>query len=66
MPRPYVIKPLCQGSSIGIYVVFEDDNFSFADYKFEYGDRIIVEEYIAGQEIQVAVLNGRALCIMEL
>ena len=61
MPRPYVIKPLLQGSSIGVEVIFEEDNFSFANYEFEYGDEIIVEQYIKGREVQVAVLNGKAM-----
>ncbi len=63
--RPYVIKPLCQGSSIGIEIIFENDNVSFADYAFPYGDKILVEKYIKGREMQVAVLNGKALGILE-
>ena len=66
MPRPYVIKPLAQGSSVGIQIIFEDTDFNFADYKFEYGDRILVEEYIKGREIQVAILNGKALGALEI
>ena len=65
MPRPYVIKPIAQGSSIGVKIVFEDTKFNFADYSFPYGD-ILVEEYIAGREIQVAVLNGKALGVLEI
>jgi D-alanine-D-alanine ligase len=65
MPRPYVIKPLTQGSSIGIKIIFEDTDFNFADYDFEYGDRILVEEYVKGREIQVAILNGKALGTLE-
>jgi D-alanine-D-alanine ligase len=63
--RPYVIKPLTQGSSIGIKIIFEDTDFKFADYDFEYGDRILVEEYVKGREIQVALLNGVALGTLE-
>ena len=66
MPRPYVIKPLLQGSSIGVEVIFEEDNFSFANYEFEYGDEIIVEQYIKGREVQVAVLNGKAMGALEI
>ena len=66
MPRPYVIKPLDQGSSIGVEVIFEEDDFDFANYDFAYGDQIIVEEYIKGREMQVAVLNGKALGALEL
>ncbi len=66
MRRPYVIKPLTQGSSIGIEIVLAGDDFNFADYDFPYGDQILVEEYIKGREMQVAVLNGRALGVLEI
>ena len=66
MPRPYVIKPIDQGSSVGVELVFEEDKFNFADYQFEYGDKILVEKYIKGREIQVAVLNGKALGVLEI
>ncbi len=66
MPRPYVIKPLNQGSSIGIEIVFESDNFIFANYDFPYGDEILVEKYIKGREMQIAVLNGKALGVLEI
>jgi D-alanine-D-alanine ligase len=66
MPRPYVIKPISQGSSIGVQVIFPEDEFNFADYKFEDGDEIIVEHYIKGRELQVAVLNGKALGVLEI
>lgn len=66
MRRPYVIKPLSQGSSVGIEIIFEEDDFSFADYDFLYGDEIIVEKYIKGREIQVAVLNGKARGVLEI
>lgn len=66
MPRPYVIKPINQGSSVGIEVIFKEDDFNFADYTFPYGDQIIVEEYIKGREMQVAVLNGKSLGALEL
>ncbi|MCC8417206.1 MAG: D-alanine--D-alanine ligase [Rickettsia endosymbiont of Bryobia graminum] len=66
MPRPYVIKPLMQGSSIGVEVVFEEDDFNFANYDFPYGDQTLVEKYIKGREMQVALLNGKALGVLEI
>jgi len=66
MPRPYVIKPLEQGSSVGVEVIFEEDDFSFADYNFPYGDEIIVEKYIKGRELQVAVLDGESKGVLEI
>lgn len=66
MPRPYVIKPLSQGSSVGVEIIFEEDDFVFADYNFEYGDEILVEQYIKGRELQIAVLNGKAMGVLEI
>lgn len=65
MPRPYVIKPVNQGSSVGVELVFEGDDFQFSEYQFPYGD-VLVEEYIQGREMQVAVLNGEALGALEI
>jgi D-alanine-D-alanine ligase len=64
--RPYVIKPLSQGSSVGVEVIFKEDDFNFADYKFEYGNDVIIEKYIKGRELQIAVLNGKALDVLEI
>ena len=64
--RPYVIKPLTQGSSIGVEVIFKEDNFNFADYNFPYGDQVVIERYVKGRELQVAVLNGKALGVLEI
>lgn len=66
IPRPYVIKPLTQGSSVGVQIIFEEDEFNFATYDFPYGEQVIVEEYIRAREIQVAVLNGKALGALEI
>jgi D-alanine-D-alanine ligase len=66
LERPYVIKPLSQGSSIGIEIIFPEDDFDFASYDFPYGKEIILEQYISGREMQIAVLDGKALGILEL
>ncbi len=66
MPRPYVIKPLYEGSSIGVHVVFEGDSFDISDYDWAYGDEAIVERYIPGKEIQVAVLGDEAIGAIEI
>lgn len=63
---PYVIKPTNQGSSLGVEVIFAEDNFDLSKYEFRYGDQVIIEEYIKGQEIQVAVLNNKAIGTLEL
>ncbi|WP_020592594.1 D-alanine--D-alanine ligase [Kiloniella laminariae] len=67
LPRPYVIKPLSEGSSVGVHIVFEGDNHiatTRAELGFD-GD-IMVERYIPGRELTVAVMGGKALAVTEL
>jgi D-alanine-D-alanine ligase len=61
MVRPYVIKPLKEGSSIGVEVIFVEDDFNFA-----YGEQVLVEKYIAGREVQVAVIGDKAIGAIEI
>ncbi len=67
MPRPYVIKPPNEGSSVGVHIVREGDNrppFDVADYP--QGTRLLVEPYIPGLELTVAVMGDRSLAVTEL
>lgn len=67
MARPYVIKPLNEGSSVGVQIVTEDANPPALDGKsWPFGDRVMVERYVAGREITVAVMGERALGVTEL
>lgn len=64
--RPYVAKPANEGSSVGVNLVFEGDNFFFTEENWTHGESVLVEEYIPGREITVAVLNGKALGVTEI
>lgn len=66
MPRPYVVKPINEGSSVGVHIVLENDNFFFTKANWPYGDVVMVEHYIEGREITVAVLDDVALGVTEL
>lgn len=66
MPRPYVVKPANEGSSVGVKLVFENDNFFFTAENWQWGESVLVEEYIPGREITVAVLNDAALGVTEI
>ncbi len=66
MPKPYVVKPINEGSSVGVSIVLEGDNFTFTRDNWPYGEWVLVEEYIKGREIQVAVLDGKALGAIEI
>ncbi len=66
LPRPYVVKPLNEGSSVGVHIVRAgDDRSPLTDWPFD-GDRVLVEEFVPGREITVAVLGGRALGALEI
>jgi len=66
MPRPYVIKPLSEGSSLGVHIIMDGDNFDVRDYDWKYGDEVILERFIPGKEIQVAVLGDKAVGAIEI
>ena len=68
MSRPYVIKPLNEGSSVGVHLVFEDSPKPALadDGGWPFGERVMVERYVPGREITVAVMGERALGVTEL
>ncbi len=63
--KPFVIKPISQGSSVGVEVILENFKFNIAQYNWQYGDQIIIEKYIAGQELHVGIIDNKALGIVE-
>jgi D-alanine-D-alanine ligase len=67
MPRPYVVKPLNEGSSVGVQIVSEGDNCILKDDTFwAKTSKVLVEKYIPGREIQVAVMGDKALGAIEI
>lgn len=67
MKAPYVVKPLNEGSSVGIHIVREGDNtMPFAHESWPYGDTVMVERYIPGREFTVAVMGDRPLAVTEI
>jgi len=66
LPRPFVIKPPHLGSSVGVQVIFPEDDCNFATYEWAFGDTMIVEKYIPGREVQVGILDGEALAVGEI
>ena len=69
MPPPYVVKPIAEGSSVGVFVVpaeqphppqelYRDD--------WPFGETVMVERYIPGKELTCAVLGDRALDVIEI
>jgi D-alanine-D-alanine ligase len=69
LPPPYVIKPVAEGSSFGVFIVREDhkhppQELTRADWAF--GDRMLVEPYIPGKELTCAVMGDKALGVIEI
>ncbi len=64
---PLVVKPVSNGSSIGLSLVEDESQIPVAlDKAFAVDDRVLVEERIAGREVTLGVLNGAALPIVEI
>jgi D-alanine-D-alanine ligase len=67
MPRPYVIKPLNEGSSVGVRIVREGDNLALtAEEDWPFGGEVMVERFIPGREFTVAVMGDRPLAVTEI
>lgn len=69
LPRPYVIKPVAEGSSFGVFIVREDhkhppQELTRPDWK--YGDMMLVEPFIPGKELTCAVMGDKALGVIEI
>ncbi|MGH7013121.1 MAG: D-alanine--D-alanine ligase [Stellaceae bacterium] len=66
LPRPYVVKPVNEGSSVGVRIVQRADNSWAAEAKEWRYERALVERYVPGHEITVAVMGDRALGALEI
>lgn len=66
--KPFVVKPLKEGSSRGVHIIKENDDLPeelFND-AWAFGDDILVEKYLQGREIQVGIVDGKALGAIEI
>jgi D-alanine-D-alanine ligase len=69
LPRPYVIKPIAEGSSVGVFVITEAHDHPPQELTrpdWAYGERLLCERYIAGKELTCAVLGDEALGVIEI
>ena len=69
MERPYVIKPIAEGSSVGVFIVTKEhahppQELTRADWA--YGESLLVERYIPGKELTCAVMGNEALGVIEI
>jgi D-alanine-D-alanine ligase len=69
MPPPYVVKPNAEGSSVGVFMVFEGANGPPQELvapSWTFGEEVLIEPYVRGFELAVAVMDGKALAVTEI
>jgi D-alanine-D-alanine ligase len=66
LPMPFVIKPNDGGSSVGVFIVTKEDIYKEALLYFNPSERLLCEEFIAGQELTVTLMGERVLGVMEI
>ena len=69
LPPPYVLKPIAEGSSYGVFIVNEGDAAppaALAADDWAYGDHLLAEPFIAGRELTCAVMGDRALDVIDI
>lgn len=67
LPPPYVLKPINEGSSVGVHIIKAHDNRRASIARdWGFGDLIMAEDYVAGRELTVSVLDDRALAVTEI
>ena len=64
---PYVVKPVKEGSSVGVTIVLDAAQNDLGDLPvWQFADEALVERYIPGREVQVAVMGDKALGAIEI
>ncbi|HTY68218.1 MAG TPA: D-alanine--D-alanine ligase [Alphaproteobacteria bacterium] len=66
MPAPYVIKPVAEGSTVGVHIVRKGENMPPLADERSLGESVLVEEYIKGRELTVGIMGDRALGVTEI
>jgi D-alanine-D-alanine ligase len=64
---PFIVKPASNGSSIGVYLIANDDDLQeLKNTEWTYGNEIMIEKYIEGIEITTLVIDGKAIGSLEI
>ena len=69
MEPPYVVKPVNEGSSVGVFIVRKGDNRppeALGTAEWQLSSAMMIEEYVPGRELTVAVMGGKALAVTEI
>ena len=66
---PFVIKPVNQGSSVGVFIIRPGDNRppeELTKPEWNLGEEVMVEEFVPGRELTVAVMDGKPLAVTDI
>ena len=64
---PYVLKPLHEGSSVGVFIIRNEEDLAAAgDEPWQYGDQVMAEAFVDGRELTVSVMGDKALGVTEI
>ncbi|MCR5755864.1 MAG: D-alanine--D-alanine ligase [Acetatifactor sp.] len=67
VPYPCIVKACCGGSSVGVCIARNDEEYELAKKEaFRYDPEVVVEQYIDGREFSVGVMDGKALPVIEI
>lgn len=67
LPRPYVVKPLNEGSSVGVEILRQGENRRpEIAREWRFGPQALVEEFVPGRELTVGVMGDRALTVTDI
>lgn len=67
VPFPCIVKACCGGSSVGVCIARDEEEYKAAkEEAFRYDNEAIIEQYIEGREFSVGVMDGKALPVIEI
>lgn len=67
IPYPCIVKACCGGSSVGVNIARNDEEYEAAKAEgFRYDNEVVVEQFITGREFSVGVMGGKALPVIEI
>ena len=69
MAPPYVVKPNAEGSSVGVFMVFDGANRPPQEVVapgWTFGEQVMVEPYVRGRELAVGVMDGKAMTVTDI
>ena len=69
LPPPYVLKPVCEGSSVGVFIIKEGDPHPPQELSrddWDLGDWMLAEPFVHGKELTCAVMGDRALGVIDI